>query len=241
MNRPHDSARTAATATISTISTISVENAPLQNYLDRLYAPLIEVMPYADRQAARIEVEGHILHLIEAEMSIGLSLDAATESALEQFGDPGVLGRAIARTARSLETSTERPSSSFLLTLGLSALTVANVALSELVYIRQYLDSGTDVPVAPLVAWLIVSPLLAGLLVAWIAPKAGPSLLWKTLVRAILCWTALALLLDLLHAPQSEIILFAVSQLYLLAASVAASRLAPALRRFIRVRKLSHR
>jgi len=66
----------------------------LEDYLDHLCAPLIGIVPYAERRAFRLEAHTHIAGLIGEYQYQGQELQAATESALREFGEPWKIGQA---------------------------------------------------------------------------------------------------------------------------------------------------
>jgi hypothetical protein len=63
------------------------------DYLDHLCAPLIGLVPYAERQSLRLEVEGHLYALIAEYEGEGFTSEAATAAALREHGEPWRIGR----------------------------------------------------------------------------------------------------------------------------------------------------
>src|SRR5258708_79294 len=65
----------------------------LQDYLDRIMAPLVETVPYEKRGGLRAELASHLDALVAAHIEMGSSLDGAVELTLAEFGDPRKLAR----------------------------------------------------------------------------------------------------------------------------------------------------
>lgn len=70
----------------------------LDTYLDSLCRPLRDLLPEEEQQEIREETRDHLESLIEEFRREDRSLETATEGALRAYGDPGMLGKAIART-----------------------------------------------------------------------------------------------------------------------------------------------
>ncbi|MCW3099075.1 MAG: hypothetical protein JWL77_4693 [Chthonomonadaceae bacterium] len=66
----------------------------IEDYLEHLTAPLIGIVPYAERRAFREEAHAHIDGLICEFEHEGQEALEATESALREFGEPWKLGQA---------------------------------------------------------------------------------------------------------------------------------------------------
>jgi hypothetical protein len=69
----------------------------LEDYLDRVCAPLVEVVPHARRQELRAELQSHLEALVASYQELGEDPEVAVLSALRQFGDPRTLGERWAR------------------------------------------------------------------------------------------------------------------------------------------------
>jgi hypothetical protein len=82
-----------------------IARAAIEDYLDRVCAPLIETMPYADRLQLRREITGHLQSLRDAYEEMGESRDQATQNALAKFGEP----EAVARLWRPTQATVRRP------------------------------------------------------------------------------------------------------------------------------------
>src|SRR3989442_1490179 len=68
----------------------------IEDYLDRVCAPLVELVPYARRQELRAELRGHLEALAASYRELGSAPNLASEQALRQFGDPRELARGCA-------------------------------------------------------------------------------------------------------------------------------------------------
>ena len=64
----------------------------LADYLDNLLAPLVGIVPYAERRDFREEAGMHVEGLIDEFLNEGTSLLSATETALGEFGEPWRIG-----------------------------------------------------------------------------------------------------------------------------------------------------
>lgn len=80
-------------------------NAQVEDYLDRIWAPLVEVVPYDERAARRAEMRGQIRAVVEAHLELGDSPEAALRSALRQFGG----SEAVALSSEESVAATTRP------------------------------------------------------------------------------------------------------------------------------------
>jgi hypothetical protein len=69
----------------------------LEEYLDRVYAPLVGVVPYAQRIELRAELREHLQALVTTREESGDSHAGAVRAALTQFGPPHDLARLWAR------------------------------------------------------------------------------------------------------------------------------------------------
>jgi hypothetical protein len=65
----------------------------IEDYLDRVLAPLAEAAPFEKRQELRAELAAHLDALVEARVELGSPPSEAVAEALKQFGEPGELGR----------------------------------------------------------------------------------------------------------------------------------------------------
>jgi hypothetical protein len=69
----------------------------LQDYLDHLCAPLVGVLPFAERQAVREEIGHHLRALAAAREELGATPAEAMAQALRQFGRPRAISHGIRR------------------------------------------------------------------------------------------------------------------------------------------------
>lgn len=65
----------------------------IEDYLDHLCAPLVGIVPYAERSGLRSEAGAHIAWLVEEFQEQGLAREAATEAALREHGEPWRIGQ----------------------------------------------------------------------------------------------------------------------------------------------------
>ena len=70
----------------------SAPNALIEDYLDRVTAPLVGWKDYDERVALRQEIRAHLDAGIAAFQELGESHDEAVRSALKQLGNPDVIG-----------------------------------------------------------------------------------------------------------------------------------------------------
>jgi len=64
------------------------QNSILADYVDRLVAPLVGLVPYERRERFRSEVLSHLEALTEDHISTGLSADEAANKAVREHGAP---------------------------------------------------------------------------------------------------------------------------------------------------------
>ena len=63
----------------------------IEDYLDRIYAPMVGRLPYAHRQELRNEMRAHLGQLIAAHEELGSDSAEALTAALRQFGEPSTV------------------------------------------------------------------------------------------------------------------------------------------------------
>jgi len=124
----------------------------VEDYLDHLCHPLVERLPFAEREVIRAEVRAHIDGLIRAHCELGSSESEATLAALNQFGDPKSIGQALLR-----EHSTVRGK------LPLAAWTMLNLTLGAAAGVSLFVG---------------IDCLLHTMLQATIFPFLGPDLVF---------------------------------------------------------------
>src|SRR5947207_1448570 len=81
------------------VATETSTDSMINDYLDRVCAPMAEHVPYVDRMEMRIEMLSHLEASIAAHRELGASLEDAAHAALEQFGEPSEIGRRLLREA----------------------------------------------------------------------------------------------------------------------------------------------
>jgi len=68
-------------------------NARLDDYLDRVVAPLVDDVPHVRRRELRAELGAHLESLVEAHLELGDTPEEALAAALRQFGPPRQVGK----------------------------------------------------------------------------------------------------------------------------------------------------
>lgn len=84
-------------------------NARLEDYLDRVVAPLVDDVPHARRRELRAELGAHLDALVEARLELGATPEEAVTAALRQFGSPRQVGKTWLREWRKEQP--DRPAS----------------------------------------------------------------------------------------------------------------------------------
>jgi len=67
--------------------------AQIEDYLDYLCAPLLGIVPYAQRRRLRLETEDHLRALVEDFGAEGFAPDQAVTVALQEYGEPWRIGQ----------------------------------------------------------------------------------------------------------------------------------------------------
>lgn len=142
----------------------------VEDFLDHLCAPLIGIVPYGDRSAFRREARGHLQDLISEYRFQGQEWEAATEAALQEFGDPRQIGRSFLEEW-SLGTPAVRPAvlirrANLVAFAWFGLASMLNLLLLEHGILSA--PNGSWFPVVLLLA--LLSPLLAGGLTGLTAP-----------------------------------------------------------------------
>lgn len=68
-------------------------NEDIEDYLDRVNAPLVGVLPRSKREAIRGNLRARLESMIAAERELGASQDAAIQAAMQQCGDPTLISQ----------------------------------------------------------------------------------------------------------------------------------------------------
>lgn len=102
----------------------SVKNGDsrIEDYLDRICAPLVGNLPYERRQEIRAEIREHLDALTEASIESGHTPDKAVERALQQFGDPKRISMEILKSRNLDEGSLVAALRAALVGYGLTAI-----------------------------------------------------------------------------------------------------------------------
>lgn len=184
-------------------------NDLLEDYLDYLCAPLLGVVPYAQRRRLRLEATDHLYALTEDYTAEGFAPLEAVQVALREYGEPWAVGQSFAdawtgtaaagRRVRFADAATLRAFGWF------GVFTVANLLLLETslfqpggFYWRPYL-----------VLLAVVSPLIAGLFTGLgLHGRTGPGI-----CRAVGVLAAASGMVGLLLLPRTEGSNFALFQL----------------------------
>jgi hypothetical protein len=132
----------------------------IEDYLDRIYAPLVGWVPYAARTELRAELQAHLASRVAAYQELGSSPDAAVREALAQSGDPQAVVREWVREWERILPRRKAPPAWYSTLVALGCFGVAVKLLFELITAAL---AGAPVP-----AWLgdpviILLPLMAGL------------------------------------------------------------------------------
>jgi hypothetical protein len=90
-------------------STTEEVTLPIEDYLDRVVAPLAEEVPHARRRELRAELGAHLEALVAAHLELGAIPEEAVSAALQQFGSPRAVGQEWLRSWRRVEPA--RPAS----------------------------------------------------------------------------------------------------------------------------------
>lgn len=206
--------------------------AQLGDYLDFLCAPLLGIVPYAQRQRLRLETEDHLLALVEDFGAEGFAPDEAVTVALQEYGEPWHIGQDFAeawlsgphpcRFARFTDAATLRAFGWFGV---LSVLSLLGVEQCTLAPRQEALWS--------LVQCLaVIAPLIAGVLTGLaLHPKTAGGV-----CRAVAALGLASGAAGLLVLPHSEVLQFALFQfLFWLPAGCLSAAVTASLRRQFRL------
>ncbi len=172
MDRPEPKIRQAMDNLIAAIpppgpSGMSARDPRIEDYLDRVCAPLVGVVPYARRQELRAELAAHLAALIEGYQEMGSNSEAAAILALRQFGEPRAISRQWAREWTQREPMTgESPWPALI--VGLVSFGVATLTALGGMHLITGLDLNRCPPGAvesALTMLALLSPVGAGLTV----------------------------------------------------------------------------
>ncbi len=210
MSSPHDpnfSASPPAGAADS--ADAQIENS-VEDYLDYLCAPLLGIVPYAQRRRLRLEAADHLYALTEDYAAEGFAPPEAVRLALREYGDPWAVGQSFAdawagasaagRLVRFADAATLRAFGWF------GVFSVATLLLLEI----SLLQPGASW-CQPYVACLaVIAPVIAGIL-------TGLGLHGRTglgICRAVGTLAVASGVVGLLLLPREEGFQFAAFQLF---------------------------
>lgn len=176
------------------------EDAWVEDYLDHLCAPLVGIVPLAERRGLRDEVRSH-LEALAAEFGFeGMPPPEATAAALQELGEPWQVGQTFLR--EWLQGSPHTAPARLTRQTALRAFAFFGIAavLNWLLIEHQALD----LPPGDLMPWIVLlaalSPLLAGALTGLgVPPRMGRGLGWALGILTLHALMAGALLL-----PQTD-------------------------------------
>jgi hypothetical protein len=132
----------------------------IEDYLDRIYAPLVGWVPYEARAELRAELQAHLVSRVAAYQELGSSPDAAVREALAQSGDPQAVAREWMREWERILPRRKAPPAWYATLVALVCFAVSTRLICELIGAAQ---EGALVPTWLGNAVAVVLPLLAGL------------------------------------------------------------------------------
>jgi hypothetical protein len=150
-------------------------DARVEDYLDRVCAPLVETAPYAQRVELRCELREHLDALAASYRELGSEASVAVEEALGQFGEPRDLARRYADEWRRGAECGPPPSIGPDLWTALACFGL----ISAVHTLLSVLARSASPPAAAWIAVAITMPPIAGLITGLAAP-------WRP-VRGALC------------------------------------------------------
>ncbi len=205
MNSPHDPNLHPNTEVEAAEDT----EAQIEDYLDFLCAPLLGIVPYAQRRRLRLEAADHLYALTEDYTAEGFVPSEAVSIAQREYGEPWAVGQSFAdawtgasaagRLVRFADAATLRAFGWF------GVFSVANLLLLE----TSLLQPGASQWQPYVICLAVVSPLIAGIL-------TGLGLHGRTaggICRAVGTLAAVSGAVGLLLLPHSEGLQFAAFQL----------------------------
>jgi hypothetical protein len=211
--------------------------AQIEDYLDYLCAPLLGIVPYAQRRRLRLETEDHLHALIEDFEAEGFAPPEAVAVALREYGEPWRIGQDFAdawlsgphpcRFARFTDAATLRAFGWF------GVFSVIN-----LLAVEQYALMPHQENLLLLIQGLaVLSPLLAGVLTGFaLHPKTAGGV-----CRAVLALSAASAAAGLLSWPAREGLGFTLFQgLFWLPIGCLSASLTASLRRQWRLQNFRH-
>ena len=170
----------------------------LEDYVDHLTAPLVGIVPFPERKAFRDEASLHIEGLIQIFISEGQDVEAATKSALLEFGEPWKIGQAFLQEWLQ-GTPTQRPAI-LIRRASLTAFAWFGPAsfLSLLLIEHSSLMPTNGSEVLVLIGIAILSPAVSGCITGFMAPGQTDKGVRNAMV-ALVCHSFVTGLLILPH------------------------------------------
>ncbi|GAB4466250.1 MAG: hypothetical protein OHK0029_37430 [Armatimonadaceae bacterium] len=148
-------------------------NPALEDYLDRLCAPLLDVVPFAERQALRFEAQVHLEYLIEDFRMDGMSEEEATDAALQEYGPPWMIGQSLLEVwwTRRQQAESEAIRRTGDVSFLYSFLSFGMFSALNLYLLQYFVTTPRTYDLYILLMSLaIVSPILAGLIAGSLVP-----------------------------------------------------------------------
>ncbi len=159
---PFSSSEDPATTRAITRAMTPSGAARVQDYLDHVLAPLVEVISYEQRQQIRGELAAHVESLTAAYQDLGADPDKAVSEALRQLGHPRMVTRHW-RRAQYRQSSTESGSARQATVVALAWFGAAYLADTTTLAARLWASWGLTGEVAFYRTEVFLVPLLAGL------------------------------------------------------------------------------
>jgi hypothetical protein len=188
---------------------VSRRSERIEDYLDHLCAPLVGLVPYAERIALRSEAGAHIAWLIDEFEHQGLERPEAVEAALHEHGEPWAIGVAWVdewlRGAPNSSLSRRVGSGGMRAFVAFGAASVLNWLLMEACLLLPAWSFIT--PWLPLI--VVLSPIVAGGLTG----ATAPSRVVHVVCGVQLILTAHSFLCAWTMWPRQEAVYFALFQL----------------------------
>ena len=141
----------------------------IEDYLDHLCAPLVGVVPYAERQNLRFEAREHLLEIAAEFEAEGQKPETALTNAMQAHGEPWRIGESFLRawdgtaSRRHSARPTQTEAAHAFAWFGME--TVAVLLLTE-----NYVLGGQDALLPWLCLAVVLAPIVAGGLTGWNAP-----------------------------------------------------------------------
>jgi hypothetical protein len=211
--------------------------AQIADYLDYLCAPLLGIVPYAQRRRLRLETEDHLRALAEDFGAEGFAPDEAVSVALREYGEPWRIGQDFAeawltgphpcRFARFTDAATLRAFGWFGVFSVLTLLGVEQCALAPHQEALSFLVQ----------CLAVFAPFIAGVLTGFaLHPKTAGGVCRAMAALALVSGAA-----GLLVLPHMEVLQFALFQfVFWLPVGCLSAAVTASLRRQLRLQNFRH-